>query len=271
MRILSLGTDRKTFEEGSAVRIRQHAYAEALGELHIIVGSCGREQEVHEGNLHVYSTHSLSRFLYGLGIIRRGLRVPQPDVITVQDPFETGIAGLFLSWRLGVPLHVQVHTDPFAPEFARSLLNRVRRMCAKFVLTRASRVRVVSERVKESVGEVTRAPITVLPLFVDIQKFENVPRTKHPRFKIAFLCVGRFEKEKRFDRALEALALVRGKGHDAGLTLVGAGSEEESLRSLAREKGIESWCVFTKWQDDIRPFLSEADDSSSRRSTRVME
>lgn len=259
MRTLSLGTDRKLFEEGSAVRMRQHAYAESLGELHIIVGSCRNEADIHEGNLHIYSTHSVSRFLYWFGMIRLGLRIPQPDVVTVQDPFETGFAGLVLSWKMNVPLHVQVHTDPFASEFASSFLNRVRQICARYVLRRATRVRVVSERVKESLSRITDVPVTVLPLFVALEKFEQVPRTKHPRFKISFLCIGRFEKEKRFDRAIDVLVALRKNGHDAGLTLVGSGMEEQYLRTYAREKGVEAQCVFRAWTDDIRSYLAEAD------------
>lgn len=259
MIVLSLGTDRKLFEETSEVRSRQHAYADICGEIHILVGSTGKEVDVHEGNLHVYSTHSYSRFFYVFGMMRRMKQVPRPDVITVQDPFETGLAGLYLSWKYNVPLHVQVHTDPCAPEFARTLLNRVRRFVSRFVLRHAMRIRVVSERVKDSVGALTSVPITVLPIYTDLSQFEGLIRTKHPRFKIAFLCVGRFEHEKRFDRALDALSVVRKNGHDAGLTLMGAGSEEESLRAYAEKKGVAAHSVFAKWATDIRPHLREAD------------
>jgi glycosyltransferase involved in cell wall biosynthesis len=135
----------------------------------------------------------------------------------------------------------------------------MRQMLARIVLRRATRVRVVGERVRESLSRITRAPITVLPIFTDLSRYENLPRTKHPRFKIALLCIGRFEKEKRFDRAIDALAVVRKHGHDAGLTLVGSGSGEDMLRNYAREQGVETHCVFAKWTDDIRPHLSEAD------------
>jgi glycosyltransferase involved in cell wall biosynthesis len=260
MIVWSLGTDRKLFDETTPVRVRQQAYAKELGELHVIVGSCGREREVHEGALHVYSTHSMSRFAYWRGIIHVARRLPPPAVITVQDPFETGLAGLFLSWKLQVPLHVQVHTDPFAKEFKRSsLFNRIRAIVARFVLARSSSVRVVSEKVSESVQKKTYAPITVLPIYIDTEKFEKLPRTKHPRFKIAFLCVGRLEREKRFEKAIDALVLVRSKNHDAGLTIVGSGSEEKKLREYVTSKKMDAYVVFAGWRDDVSEYLSQAD------------
>ncbi len=260
MIVWSLGTDRKLFDEVTPVRVRQQAYAKMLGELHVVVGSYGREQESHEGVLHVYSTHSVSRYTYWWGMIHTARRLPLPAVITVQDPFETGLAGLFLSWKLEVPLHVQVHTDPFAKEFKRSsLLNRLRAIVARFVLARASGVRVVSEKVSESVQKKTRAPITVLPIYIDTEKFEQLPRIKHSRFKIAFLCVGRLEQEKRFEKAIDALTLVRSENHDAGLTIVGSGSEEKKLREYVASKKMDAYVIFAGWRDDVSEYLSQAD------------
>lgn len=261
MRVLSIGTDRKLFEERSASRVRHEVYARRLGALNIVVFTRGQVKPVHSGALSVTPTNSRARFLYGLDVFRIARKLPKPDVVTVQDPFETGLVGLFVSWWLGVPLHVQVHTDFVSPEFTRtSFLNRLRRLCAWFVLRRASRVRVILERTKDAISaRCVSAPISVLPIFVDVEKHAHISRTKHPRFKIALLCVGRLEPEKHFHLAIDALNTVREAGHDAGLTIVGSGGEEQFLRTYARKSGLEHFAEFTGWRDDTTQYFSQAD------------
>src|SRR5262249_6816028 len=153
-------------------------------------------------------------------------KLAKPDLVTTQDPFETGVIALIIARSLKVPLHVQVHTDFASREFANlSLRNWLRQKIAWFILRRAARIRVILGRTADDIAAAgITAPTTVLPIFVDTAKLGAIPRSKHPRWKIALLSVGRFEKEKHFEVSIEALALARKSGHDVGLTLVGEGS-----------------------------------------------
>lgn len=255
MRVLSIGTDRNVFDEGSVVRARQEAYAREFGHLDLVVFS-RRGNSVRHGvsrSLSLTPTDSRSRFLYGFDAIRIARRLPRPDAVTVQDPFETGFAALLVARMLGVPLHAQVHTEIAAQAWWR-------RMFARIVLPCASRIRVVSERIR---GELARAgitaQITILPVFTDLARFESIPRAKHPRFKIALLFIGRLEREKRPCLAIDALAAARAAGHDAGLTIIGEGSERAYLEEKTRRLGIERFVEFIPWRRDVAPFLSQAD------------
>jgi len=262
MRVLSLGTDRKLFEKGSAVSVRQEAYAKKLGALDHIVFSreSGCTSRV-SGSLRVISTCSHSRLFFLFDAWRIAKTLPVPDVITAQDPFETGLAALFIAWQLKVPLHVQVHTDLNARAYRRrSLLNRIRYHLAWFVLHRATRIRVILQRTKDELEAAgIKAPITVLPIFIDTAHFGTIAREKHPRWKIDALYVGRLEPEKHPCLALEAIAAARRAGHDIGLTIVGEGSEQEILAHKAREQKLEARVEFMGWRRDIRPFLARAD------------
>jgi glycosyltransferase involved in cell wall biosynthesis len=261
MRVLSIGTDRRLFEEKSASRARHEAYAKQFGALDSIVFTRGGGESARSEALSITPTNSRSRFLYGLNAFLIARKLPKPDVITTQDPFETGLVALFIARWLRVPLHVQVHTDLASPAFVRhSVLNRLRRACGWFVLRRASRTRVILERTKDALrARGIPTPITVLPIFVDTERLVRIPRVKHPRFKIALLCIGRLEKEKRLSLAIDALHAAREAGHDAGLTFVGSGIEERSLRADARRRGLEHFVDFAGWHDDIMPYLSAAD------------
>lgn len=256
-----ISTDRDALKEGSAVSERLRAYVADLGQIDVIVFSRFGYGARTGSGVKVIPTNSRLRLLYGLDAWRVARTLPRPDVLTVQDPFETGLIALFISWMKRVPLHVQVHTDFTSDAFKQhSLLNRVRVWCAWLVLPHASGVRVVHERIKESLwARGIRVPITVLPIFVDTAAYAHLPRQTHDRFAPAFLCIGRMEAEKQFSHALEALHVARAAGFNAGLTFVGSGRLEEQLKEDARALGLESFVEFFGWQRDIRPFLARAD------------
>jgi glycosyltransferase involved in cell wall biosynthesis len=156
---------------------------------------------------------------------------------------------------------VQVHTDFASNAFGfSSLHNHLRRHIAWFVLRRASHIRVVLQKTKdEIVARGIKVPVTVLPIYVDVGRFASISRTKHPRWKIAALCVGRLEKEKNFARAIDAVAAARKIGHDIGLTIIGSGSQLPRLRERAMRLGIVDRVEFAGWQNDLTKYYSQAD------------
>ena len=164
----------------------------------------------------------------------------RPDVVTAQDPFWRGLFAWITARRTGARLNIQVHT---------SVLNAL----GKFVLRKADSVRVVSERIKKQVEAAgVLAPITVLPVYVDISKFRNI--VHQPHGQKTMLWVGRFETEKDPLLALGVLEAVRREGVDARLVMLGKGSLEKPLHARVRGLPVE----FPGWQDPV-PYLAVAD------------
>ena len=248
MRVLSIGTDRKLFEEESAVFVRQMAYAKALGTMDIIVFTLSGHTKVthgiESGSLNIVPTRSRSRLLYGWDAIRIARRLERPNVVSVQDPFETGLVGLLVALMLHVPLHVQVHTDFLSPAFSTlAFLNRIRGVIAGFVLHRASRTRVVSERIKRGIEKRYRlhTPITILPIFVDVERFRQVLgdpalSERFSRFKTKLLVVARLEPEKNITLAVCAFAHYAPQ--DSCLIILGTGSQRHTLEALACKSNV---------------------------------
>jgi glycosyltransferase involved in cell wall biosynthesis len=172
-------------------------------------------------------------------------RLPQGtfDVVTVQDPLLRGTFARHVAKKLHARVNMQVHMD-------LSALPWWKRMLAGVNLRRASSVRVVSDKIKKQVaGMGAVAPITVLPIFVDIARFKEVVRK--PAAQKTILWVGRFEAEKDPAFAIQVLQEVRAAGVDAKLVLLGKGSLEQGLRALAKGLAVE----FPGWQD-TRPYLA---------------
>jgi len=269
VRVLQIGADRSKrgiLVPGSAAYQRQKAYAEKIGNLDIIGFSLESDpfSESRESALHVVPTRSVTKYVYGLSAMVLALRMPRPDAVSAQDPFEAGLVAFLISRYFGAPLHVQVHTDFLSPNYSRmSALNRVRVSIAGFVLSRASRVRVVSQRIKDSIEKtyMLRVPVTVLPIFVDIQKIRSaVPPadlvSKFSKYSTKMLYVGRLEPEKHPCLALRAFARSAPEG--ACLVVVGTGSEAGYLRKLAAELQIENR-VFFEGEQESAPYYGIAD------------
>ena len=263
MHVVMLSTDRTILAADSPARKRMEEYAKALGRLSVLVFNRGREKPVIGEPLSVYPTDSFSKFLYIHDAVSIARTLGKADVISAQNPFETGLAGVRIAEKLNIPLHVQVHTDFLAPEFRKEHwpLNAIRMMIAPRVLGRAARIRAVSARIKEHIEERYHpaAPISVLPIFTDTEEFKDMPQSRHPRFKIALLVVSRLEREKRVGMAITALKKVRDRGIDCGLTIVGSGSEEKHLKRLAKRVGVSQWVEFAGFQNNLIPYYASAD------------
>jgi glycosyltransferase involved in cell wall biosynthesis len=257
-----ISTDREILSIGTFARARMEKYAAVLGELHIIVLCKEKKVEAPQsGDLWVYTTRSVSPLFYGLDALLRTFQIGRPEIITVQDPFETGLLGVLMAVLFWRPLHVQVHTDFLAPAFKKhSLLNWIRVAIAGTVLRVARRIRVVAERIKVGIEKKyhPRAPITVLPIFVDTAKFEAIAHQLHERFKKTLLVVSRLESEKQVSYAIHALKAVRESGIDAGLIIVGDGSERNLLKELALKLDIAEYVDFVGKVDPLS-YYAQAD------------
>lgn len=271
MKVISIGTDRKFFEDGSAVFARNFDYASKMEELHVIVFSLKKLglKPKNVGNLYLYPTNSKTRLHYICDTLRIGKEIIghlNNVVITSQDPFETGLVGYFLRRKNNFPLQIQIHTDFLSSYFKSSFLNRIRVRIAKFTISRAQGLRVVSKVIETSIKkQFSNLKIIpeVLPVFVDIEKIINTKPTidikeKFSQFKFIILMASRLTKEKRINVALGAFQKVISQFPYAGLVIAGDGGERANLENLTRKLGLEKNVVFVGWQDDLVSYYKTA-------------
>lgn len=275
MRVLSIGTDRKLFEEGSAVRARIVEYASLFEELHIIVFNTGELAKTQIApNAWVYPTNSWSRWFYIWGAVRLGRRIIRDSkfvihdsVLTAQDPFECGLVAYKLSKLFKLPLHVQIHTDFLSPFFSSlSILNRIRVHIARKVLPHANAIRVVSQRIKDSLTTNNlqlATKITVLPIFTDIRRIQEAQpmldlKQKYPEWSFIVLVTGRFSTEKNFVFAIEVLKRLVAKYPRTGLVMVGDGPLRGELERAVWRAGLYEHVAFEPWQSDLVSYYKTA-------------
>jgi glycosyltransferase involved in cell wall biosynthesis len=274
MKILSIGSDRNLFTKGSAVSERIKEYGLLVDELHIVVfalKSLKLKQRLIAPNVWVYPTNSISRFLYISDAVRLGKKLVKEkgfvrgrSVITAQDPFESGLAGLKVKKKWRIPLEVQLHTDPFSPYFA-GFLNSQRKRISKRVLKKANVIRVVNSALKHNIAGqlgIEDSKLKVLPIYVDQERIKNasVSFDLRARFgwQFTILAVSRLAPEKDLPTAIKALSIIRTRFPDVGLVVVGSGPEEGKLKALSKTLGLERNIAFEGWQESLGSYYKTA-------------
>jgi len=276
MRVIMISTDRNIFTKDSAVAQRMVEYGKVLGELHIIILTLAKsnlEPFTLSPEVKIYSTQSISRAKYvGDAILIGGKILKQlyfgQTVISSQDPFETGIIGVFLKRMSKFPLQIQIHTDLFAKEFYDgSLLNWLRFQISRYILKKADGVRVVRDKIGKDLIKYRKIDpriITTIPIYLDVDIIRSKPITidlkgKYPQFKKIVLMASRLMPEKKIKIAIEAFAKAVKVIPDLGMVIVGSGEDEQELKNLVRNMGLQSQICFETWQQDISSYYKTAD------------
>lgn len=138
----------------------------------------------------------------------------------------------------------------------------------KQIVRRFDRVLAVSSRIHSEL-EAAGVPASRLRLIHNAIVMERYQRTGD-RGRLASLvghdvpgpvlvCVGRLSAEKGHADFIEALAIVRSRGHRVSAVLAGDGPERPRLESLLRERGLDSSVFLPGYVDTPQQILEEAD------------
>jgi glycosyltransferase involved in cell wall biosynthesis len=274
--LVMLSTDRSIFDATSPFRVRLREQAALVDKITVIVLGTKRQApdatRLDEENLTIIPTASMGKFFVLPDAYRIGKEVlacgeSAPALITAQDPFEVGAIGYLLSRAARVPLHLQLHADPWSREWrAFPVTNRVRYMLAHFLLSRADGVRVVSRRAEKGVIRlgVPTDRITLAPIWTDVRAFRDaIPsfdlRRSYPRAEKIVLSMGRLVPEKNFRGLLRAFRSVLDRHPETTLLIVGSGPEREELDRLIRTFGFERQVKILPWARDVASYYKGAD------------
>lgn len=98
---------------------------------------------------------------------------------------------------------------------------------------------------------------TVIYNGIDVSIYE--PVYKKAAGPLRLVTIGALAPRKGQEYAIEAMRMVTDAGVDAQLVLVGSGSDEQMLRKLVPDSGMENRVTFAGEHPDPRSFLSAAD------------
>lgn len=260
MHLLMLGLDSSLLGDPHGNTVARHIeYAKRVGQISVIVynpASAPKSITHLSDRLIVYPTNVRTPYLFPWAAYRLGVRIhrrQRADLITTQDPFATGLIGLWLKWRLRIPLNVQSHSHFFEnPDWVAEhpLRNRALQAIGKFVVRRADTLRVLSEREKAICVRQGIAPhrVTVLTAPTDVGSFappvapERIAELRRelgitPDAPV-LLWVGLPTRAKNVELLLEAYRAIRAARPRARLVMAGDFNGRPDFAQRAQSEGV---------------------------------
>jgi len=258
-------------DEKSDVRRRMQAYARMCDELHIVVLNDRAHADHREGNLFLYpvSGNAVIRRFVAYSTARRIASQRKMDVITAQSPDELGLIAYLVARSFAVPLQLQVHTDILSPWYRRAgVISRMKYVLARYLLPRASCVRVVSRRIADSLSRelhIKPSVVSMVPIALDMHKFasskSSTSKGRHgDNASCTIISAGRYvEKEKNFSMLIRAMVRVAEKYPLVKLVIVGDGPDKEYYQSLISALRLGRNVFLEPWRTDMEALLPSFD------------
>ena len=266
MKVLMFSTDKSVLEKDSLAQKRLVEYGTLAEKLFIVVLS--KKKNNNQPVAISQNTTVCSAWFWSAWNSGKKFKNQNIDLITSQDPFETGLIGYLAACRLKAKLQLQIHTDFLSPYFIKgSFKNRIRVWLAKFLLPKADSIRVVSQRIKRSlliIQQFNNITISVLPIFVDVQKIQSAPVTvdlhkKYPQFDFIILMASRLTREKNISLAITAMSKVVKTNSKVGLIIIGDGPEKDGLQLATINSQLSTSIIFELWTDSLASYYKTAD------------
>jgi glycosyltransferase involved in cell wall biosynthesis len=228
-------------------------------DVHVIFGS-RYDEPLLVGTRYRLHVLDLSRLRELPGKLRSTLREIAPDIVFFPQ-VEASVLGWVSTRGLGVPVFVaHLHGNPRREEREGTLRTRASFLAFRHVVSRniAAVLAVSPSLARYADGALSRrAPVEFAKN--PVRDFGALPRLERNDGQLRFVSVARLSRQKGQDILLRALAIARPQIPAVHLTLVGNGPDEEMLRALAVELGVDDVVEFAGYVSDPRPYLRGAD------------
>jgi len=249
--------DKNLFIVGTEARARVQEWKVGKDKLWILIPDKRVIKEEIEPGVWLISSGGRNKFRQWQNLFRIARRLSaenQITEITSQDPFFLSL----LSWLVrqsGQVWEIQLHGDYFSSSYYRDH-HRWRYLLLSFLLLRADRVRVVGQRVAESVKKrgVQEGRLVTRPVSIPVSQETNAL----VREKKTFVFLGRLDPVKNLCWLIEVFADVVTVDPGCRLWLVGSGPEKNKLEKLIVQKRLENNVQLLGWVQNPQDYLQKA-------------
>lgn len=237
------------YENKAGVLDRHIEYASHFESLEILYLTKKKLQNLNLGKLKVTPVFGYSYLICLFKSLIKKFKNYQ--IVTTQDPFLTGILGVYYKKRFGLKLHIQNHSNFIDNCYwinENKIKNTLLNIIAKnIIIPSADRLRVVNSFEKQvyiqnlniQENKIDIAPIAVNPIFYsdvsenDISNF--IEKHSIDRNKIVLGWAGRFVRLKRIDYLFELVSTIE-KTIDIQLVLAGDYNKSDFDLELLEKK-----------------------------------
>jgi len=254
MKILMISIDNSILDPKSTSAKRMKLYGSICDQLHIVVvGGNSTDVNIKIGdNVIVYPTNSknkISAIFDAIAISKEIIAENDKCVITSQDPFETGLIAFWLSKKYNIKFEVQLHGDFYGGNYWKKekAINWFRFYLGRFIIKKASAVRSVSHRIKESI-RLLNNNIYIAPIYSDLP---HPAKSQTSHEGVNLLSIGNLVPVKNHELLINVFKSLKKQHKDLGLTIVGNG--------ILKEKLDTEDVNFLGYQEDLSSYYQSAD------------
>ena len=190
----------------------------------------------------------------------------RPDVVVALEPFESGLAALWIGKSFSRPVQIHVRQNFLRKGFkSASKRNKWRVRIAWYVLRRAKSVRVQTKEIKEAVADWCKSTsrINLLPW---INKFAEIKNSDsdfdvhdaYPMYEKILLFIGPLDYTSTLFGVIDAMKYVLANPK-VGLVVLGDGPTKAECEEKMKKLGLHTQVVFPKKVPTIVPYLKSAD------------
>ncbi len=188
------------------------------------------------------STISKLRYLKGVSSLKKIINEWKPDIVHAHYASSYGLIGALLNFH---PFVLSVWgTDVF--EFPKK--NFLSKLILKFVFQKADKLLSTSKCMADEVSKYTTKKINIIPFGVDVELFKKSGRRSlFDKNDIVIGTVKKLEKVYCIDKLIKAFSILISQHPELSLKLliVGSGTMEKELKSLAKKMSLEKDIYFT--------------------------
>lgn len=264
-------------EEGGTSKHMMELYNNMSDNYRVLIAYCSREKDVvqqafidggvKEEDLFHFPT-SKRMFFIPLVLRLRGLFIDE-DVDIVHTFFlHSDIIGCIASFLTGVKRMIstiegqlildEVHGVGKTKQACYSIANRIIR--PYFYKTIAVSSQLKEQLVKYQGGKEDRVDVFNIGIPIPSEEeFQNDLVNNEISDKKVIAAAARFSKDKQLEFLIKAIPDVVKEVPEARFVIAGRGDEEENLRKLAADLGVESVLSFPGWIEDTRKLIKEID------------
>lgn len=170
-------------------------------------------------------------------------------VVNVHWIIPSGFLVALCKWMFNFKLVITSHGGDIYGFSKNKLMSFPTKLAMSFALRRADAITSVSGAIKDAFLTKFEVPglsdkFNVIPLGIYLNRFPSKVRTLQTNANIVLLSVGRLAEKKGITYLISAVKLLKDKGMNVILNLVGAGPEQADLEAQVEELGIRNQVNF---------------------------
>lgn len=248
--ILSIGRDSTVADSQSQFHARFKTYCK-FHDHTLFVLNKGESKELKIENSVVYIVGGktiITAFLKTLFKVLAYAKKNKFDLVTTQDVLYAGLIGFVIAKINRLPLFVQLHGDYLDNErwFKSDVgkFNRLMNGVGKFILKRADKIRVVSNRIKKEVVKnynLDTAKIISIPIGTDTDLF--IPKAETVRNR-TIVFAQRLIPEKKPMLFVSVTINILQKFDDVKVIIAGDGFMKQEMTEAYKEAGVSDRITF---------------------------